>query len=145
MGVVSRDCVGKVLVSSWDYIASCKSVEEAELRASIAGLYICITLHSPIIIETGCASVAASFAEEGVDRSPLHDLKKEAWTISKLFTSLKVAKIRRSTNMVAHLLAKFSFDNRVDGTLVNDVLPCVVNSVMNDCNISVLLIYEMLV
>lgn len=50
--------------------------------------------------------------------------------------SFRVSKIRRSANEVAHLIAKFSFDNRVDGILVNDVPPCVVNSVMNDCNTS---------
>ena len=81
VGVVARDSSGKVMISSWDYIGSCKSVEEAELRACIAGLYIGITLHSPIILETDCACVAAIIAKEGVDRSTLHDLKKEAWSI----------------------------------------------------------------
>ena len=50
--------------------------------------------------------------------------------------SFRVSKIRRSANEVAHLIAKFSFDNRVDVILVNDVPPCVVNSVMNDSNMS---------
>ena len=47
-----------------------------------------------------------------------------------------MSKIRRSANEVAHLIAKFSFDNRVDGILVNDELPYVVNSVMNESNTS---------
>ena len=111
-------------------------MEEAELRACIAGLYIGITLHSPIILETDCAFVAAIFANEFDDRSALHDLKKEAWSISKLMDSFRVSKIRRSANEVVHLIAKFSFDNRVDGILVNVVPPYVVNSVMNDCNTS---------
>lgn len=54
VGAVARDSAGKVMVSLWDYIGRCNSVEEAELRACIAGLYIGITLHSPIILETDC-------------------------------------------------------------------------------------------
>ena len=50
--------------------------------------------------------------------------------------SFRVSKIRLSANEVAHLIAKFSFDNRVDVILVNDVLPYVVNSVMNESNTS---------
>ena len=98
--------------------------------------YIGITLHSPIILETDRAFVAAIFANEFDDRSALHDLKKEAWSISKLMDSFRVSKIRRSANEVAHLIAKFSFDNRVDVIFVNDVPPCVVNSVMNHSNTS---------
>ena len=62
-------------------------MEEAELRACIGGLYIGITLHSPIILETDSAFVAAIFANEFDDISDLHDLKKEAWSISKLTDS----------------------------------------------------------
>ena len=37
-------------------------MEEAELRACIAGLYIGISLHNPVILETDCAFVVASLA-----------------------------------------------------------------------------------
>ena len=42
-------------------------------------------------------------------------------------------KISRSANKVAHLIAKNSFDNRLDGILVNNIPPCVVNIVSNEC------------
>ena len=42
VGVVARDFARKVMVSSWDYIGRCNSMEEAELRACIACLYITI-------------------------------------------------------------------------------------------------------
>ena len=134
VGVVVRDSSGKVLVSSWDYIGLCKSMEEAELRACIAGLYIGITFHNPIILETDCVFVVASLANEIEDRSSMADLKKEARSLSKLINNFKYSKFDRSANVVAHTIAKFSFDNRSDGILVNDVPPCVVNFVMNDCN-----------
>ena len=62
------------------------------------------------------------------------DQKKEARSLSKLINNFKYSKINRSANIVAHTIAKFSFNNRSDGILVNDVPPRVVNFVMNDCN-----------
>ena len=35
--------------------------------------------------------------------------------------------------MVAHEIAKFSFDNRSDGIIFSSIPPCVANFVMNDC------------
>ena len=84
-------------------------MEEAELRSYIVGLYIGITLHSPIILETDCAFVAAIFANEFDDGLALHDLKKEAWSISKLMDSFRVSKIRCSANEVAHLIACWKY------------------------------------
>ena len=112
VGVVARDSYGNVIISSWDFIGLCKSAEEAELRACIAGLYIGITLHNPEILETECAFVVASLAKDNFDRSALFDLKKEAMNISKMLNGFKISKINRSANVVAHLIAKYSLDNR---------------------------------
>ena len=108
-------------------------MEEAELRACIAGLYIGISLHNPVILETDCAFVVASLASGDYDRSAMRDLKMKALSISKLINNLQLSKISRSANKVAHLIAKYSFDNRLDGILVNNVPPCVVNIVSNEC------------
>ena len=89
-------------------------MEEEELRACIAGLYIGITLQNPIILETDYVFVVATLENENFDRSSLVDLKKEAMSISKLISSLKISKINRLANVVAHMIAKFSFDNRLD-------------------------------
>ena len=133
VGVVVTDEEGKVIVSSWDFIGACQSVEEAELSACIASLYKGISLHNPIILETGCAFVVASLASGDYDRFAMSDLKMEALSISKLINNLQLSKISRTANMVAHLIAKYSFDNRVDCILVNDVPPCMVNIVSNEC------------
>ena len=55
------------------------------------------------------------------------DLKMKALSISKLIKNLQLLKISHSANKVAHLIAKYSFDNRLDGILVNNIPPCVVN------------------
>ena len=116
-----------------DFIDACQSVEEAELRACIAGLYIDISLHNPLILETDCAFVVVSLASGDYDRSAMRELKMKALSISKLINNLQLSKISRSANKVAHLIAKYSFDNRLDGILVNNVPPCVVNIVSNEC------------
>lgn len=133
VGVVVRDHHGQVIISSWDYIGVCHSVEEAELRATLSGLYIGTTLDKSIILETDCSFVASVFGKECVDRSTLADLKKEALNVSKLMVGIKIFKINRTANMVAHEIAKFSFDSRSDGILFNSVPPCVANFIMNDC------------
>ena len=76
--MVVRNAAGEVIVSSWDFIGSCQSVEEAELRACIAGLYIGIPLHNPIILETDCAVSVASLATANGDRSTLVEWEMEA-------------------------------------------------------------------
>ena len=63
----------------------------------------------------------------------MHDLKMKALSISKLINNLQLSKISRSSNKVAHLIANYSFDNRLDGILVNNVPSCVVNIVSNGC------------
>ena len=61
------------------------------------------------------------------------DLKMKALSISKLINNLQLSKISRSPNKVAHLIAKYSFDNRLDAIVVNNVPPCVLNIVSNEC------------
>ena len=67
------------------------------------------------------------------DRSPLVDLKKQALSISKMLANVKISKISRKANMMAHELAKVSFNNRCDGALIDSVSVCVADAVTNDC------------
>ena len=71
-------------------------MEEAELRACIAGLYIGISLHNLVILETDCAFVVASIALGDYDRSAMRDLKMKALRISKLINTLQLSKISHS-------------------------------------------------
>ena len=63
----------------------------------------------------------------------MSDLKMKALSISKLINNLQLSKISRLANKVADLIAMYSFDNRLDGILVNNVPPCVMNIVSNEC------------
>uniref|UniRef100_A0A453Q8I1 RNase H type-1 domain-containing protein n=1 Tax=Aegilops tauschii subsp. strangulata TaxID=200361 RepID=A0A453Q8I1_AEGTS len=133
VGVVARNHMGEVIISSWDYIGVCNSVVEAELRATLAGPYIGITLHKPIILEIDCSFMASFLGNDYLDRSPLVDLKMKALSISRLMTSFKIPKINRRANRVMHEIAKFSFVNRSDGVLLNSVPTYVAEVVIDDC------------
>ena len=77
---------------------------------------------------------SANFINEKLDRSPLVDQKRVVLSIAKMLQNLSFKKINRRDNEVAHEIAKFSFNSRSDGLLVNSVPPCVVYAVMTDCN-----------
>ena len=77
VGVVVRDHYGQLIISSWDYIGACQSVEETELRATLFGLYVGTILDKPIIFGTDCSFMASMFGKECVDRSTLVDLKRK--------------------------------------------------------------------
>ena len=69
------------------------NVEEAELHACLAGLYIGITLRKAIILETDNSFVYDFLANEILDKSPLVDMKKETLGITQLIQSFKMVKI----------------------------------------------------
>ena len=50
-----------------------------------------------------------------------------------MLANVKISKISRKTNTVVHEIAKFSFNNKSDGILINSVPACVAAAVMNDC------------
>ena len=50
-----------------------------------------------------------------------------------MLANVKISKISRKTNTVVHEIAKFSFNNKSDGVLINSVLACVEHVVLNDC------------
>lgn len=81
---MARNSDGDVIIFSWDFIGLCSSVDEAELRAYTVGLYISITLHKPIILETDYSFVASFLLNDKVDRSNLVDLKREACALIAL-------------------------------------------------------------
>ena len=132
-GVVARNSSGEIIVSSWDFIDWCTSVNETKLRACLAGLYIGITLPQSIILETDCAFVHSFLANEKIGRSSLADLMDEALSISRMIHNFHIAKISRTANGVAREIAKFSFSTKSDGILISSVPPYMMYDVTNYC------------
>ena len=116
--MVAISYTGDIMFSSWDFIGLCSGVDEAELRACLAGLYIGISLNMSIILDTDSAFVASFLANESCDRSSLIDLKKEALSIIRLLGNFKLSKINRRANSVAHEIAKFRLDSRLGGLIL---------------------------
>lgn len=104
---MARNSDGDVIIFSWDFIGLCSSVDEAELRAYTVGLYISITLHKPIILESDCSFVASFLANSKLGKSILVDLKCEACALIGLLQEFKLSGVNRRANLVAHELAKF--------------------------------------
>ena len=78
--------------------------------------------------------MAFIFANVNLNRPNLVDLKKEALSICKTMSILKITKINRKANMVAHEIAKFNLINRSDGILMNSVPSCVARAVYRKAN-----------
>ena len=117
VGVVARNTSGKIFMSSWDFVGQCTSINEAHVRACLAGLYSGITLHQSIILETDSTFAHSFLANEKLDRSPLVDQKRVVLSIAKMLQNLSFKKINRRDNEVAHEIAKFSFNSRSNGLL----------------------------
>lgn len=66
--------------------------------------------------------------DENLDRWSLVDLKKEALSITKPLQNVKLAKVNRRVNEVAHQIAKFHFHNWSEGILCNSLLLCMANA-----------------
>ena len=131
VGVFARNSSSDALISSWEYISLCTTIDEAELRTCLAGLSIG---NRDVILETNCSYVVSFLANDSLDWSSLVDLKKEALSITKLLHNFKLAKINRRANEVAHQIAKFSFDNKSEDILCNSFSNCVIHALRNDCN-----------
>lgn len=86
------------------------------------------------MLETVCAFVCSSLTNEKLDRSPLIDLKKEAFSISRIIQNIKIDKMNRLPNGVPQEIPKYSFISVSHGILLNNVVPNVANVVKNYWN-----------
>jgi hypothetical protein len=57
MRVVARDHEGWVILSSSKFHPVCSIVEDAEICSCLAGLYVAVSMHTPIILKTNCKAV----------------------------------------------------------------------------------------
>lgn len=57
-----------MFLSCWDFLLVWSSVEEVEIRACLAGLYVAMAMHKPIILETDCLSVKKILSDNVSDR-----------------------------------------------------------------------------
>jgi ribonuclease HI len=107
VGVVARDEKGVVLYSAWKTLARCSSAEQAEVLACLEGIrYLAAHPQHRGILETDCARIVAVLSSIAEDRSAHWCLFQEARFLMNMLSEVKVCKVSRVSNRVAHDLAQ---------------------------------------
>jgi ribonuclease HI len=131
-GIVARDDKGVVLYSAWKTLARCASAEEAEVLACLEGTrYLAAHPQYRGILETDCARIVAVLSLTTEDRSAHWSLFQEARFSMNMLSGVKVCRVSRVSNRVAHDLAQLG--KRECGVLHEAVPSCVLGSLMRDC------------
>jgi ribonuclease HI len=134
--MVVRDSTGSVLFSEWKTLPPCASVEEAEILACLEGIrYLAAHPQCPGVLETDCARIIDVLTSTEKDRSTNWSLLLEAKALLDLLPVVKVCKVSRVSNKVAHDLAQLG--KRECGVLHKAVPPCALDSLLHECNATV--------
>lgn len=133
-GIVIRDHVGDVLLTSWNVIRSCQSPEEAEAQACRDGLRLAADwIQMPVILESDCANVVASLTSGAKNRSPLWQVFQEIKSILPLLPAFKFNRINRGANEVAHCLSQLARRLKQSSVWRMCAPECVKESLAKDC------------
>jgi hypothetical protein len=89
---------------------------------------------SNLIIETDCLAVIEAFKEGSMDRSEVSIIANEFKLNKPPDRQVKLAKIHRKFNMIAHAMRQFSRREWSSGVLLSAVLTCASRSAWKDCN-----------
>lgn len=114
MGAVIRDQSAAVICSMSKQLPNCDDAEEAEARALLQGLQMCVE-HGifPTEVETDCAAVFSAVNETNHNLSKLCFIYREIDRIRKSVFRFSISLVKRDCNTVAHEFARI---NRVEGT-----------------------------
>jgi ribonuclease HI len=107
LGIISRDHTGSMLGTEWKHIPWCTPAEEAEVLACLEGLKHAINLQgASVTVESDCARIVQVLTEANRDSSPSWCVYLECQELLLLYRHIKVAKVDRGSNNVAHFLAQ---------------------------------------
>lgn len=111
IGVIARNCEGKVIFTAWRPLSRCASALEAEALACVEGFRLASQwAQGPITLESDCSQmVKALKADE--DRSEICFMLAEARELAQLLDRWEVIKVRRESNSIAHELAHLARGN----------------------------------
>ncbi|KAK1650721.1 hypothetical protein QYE76_068526 [Lolium multiflorum] len=106
-GVIIRSETGSVCLSAWEHLPECSSALEAELLACLHGLKQLGKLpYGPAILETDSALVLRSIMEHSADQSDCWTITAEIKELLEFMNQVRVEKISRNGNGVAHSLGQ---------------------------------------
>jgi ribonuclease HI len=134
-GAVVRDNFGKIICSAWGLIPHCQSAYVAEAIACLNGLQVALNnSEADMIIESDSSLTIEAFREGSMDRSEISIIAKEFRRKKPPDRQVKILKINRNCNKVAHELCQFSRRELSSGVLLSAVPTCVSRAACNDCN-----------
>jgi hypothetical protein len=87
-----------------------------------------------LVIETDCMAVIEAFKEGSIDRSEVGMIANEFKLKKPHDRQVKLSKIYRNNNMVAHDLCQFSRRELSSGVLLSAVPTCASRSAWKDCD-----------
>ena len=130
--MVARDSEGRVKFTAWR--ANCASAAEAEAHACVEGLRLASQwCHHPIILESDCARVTQVLLSTRPDRSELGFIIAEGKELSQLLLELKIVKVKRDCNKVAHELAALARRNTHSAVWLGQAPACAIDLINADC------------
>jgi ribonuclease HI len=134
LGIISRDHQGRVMGTEWKFIPWCTFAEEAEVLACLEGLKHAINLQgAAVTVETDCARVVNVISEANKDNSPSWCVYLECKELLKIYRHIRVAKVDRLCNKVAHGLAQLGKKGE-SGLLQSSTLVSLASLVSEECN-----------
>lgn len=108
-GIIIRDHLGKVLLSSWKHGLHCGSVEDAEAAAFLEGVQLIIEwIRTSPVIESDCHILVQALNSESYSSASFSNIVKEIKYSLSVILEVKVCKIRRECNRVAHEFAQLA-------------------------------------
>jgi hypothetical protein len=106
MGVVARDCEGRVLAAKCQTIQGCMDPLSAEAWAGVQAAKFGEELRIPkLYLEGDAQGVVEAVNAEAMNWSRIGHLVDDMKTLLNMFTQWQVQGVGRATNGVAHILA----------------------------------------
>jgi hypothetical protein len=136
LGLIIRDHRGRVILTEWKFLPGCISAEEAKALACLDGIKQAIKLQCiNVTVEIDCTRVVQIMNSVSYDRSPSWCVHLEVQELLKIYRHIKVTKVDRVSNGVAHVLAQLG-KSGASGSLRGSHPECVSEVIANDCKFS---------
>jgi ribonuclease HI len=131
-GVMVRNQDGEVLLTAWNILPHCGSVEEAEVEACLQGMRMTLQgAPQPIIVESDCLMLIRTLQSQEENRSSWSGLIQEIKGVSMLLPECRFVHVKREANLVTHLLTRRALQLNEGGMRSHGCLECV----SHQCNI----------
>src|SRR5438105_4540470 len=110
LGVIIRDHCGVIVLSAWCLLKRCSSSFDAEAEAIFDGVRLAIEwVRLPVLVESDYWNIINAVAGDSICRSSWGSIIKEIKAACLLLPEVKISRIKRESNGIAHSLAELAF------------------------------------